>query len=199
MKRGVEISGRAAATAGLCRSVCPTASVAPDADAMPINRSASSSDAAMGFSTRTATPASRSGAATRAWSRVGTATTTPSTSEATAPMSLANGAPTLEATARARSSSQSTTATSSISGAAPRIRAWCCPKCPTPTTAARKAGVIAAAFPPRPARASGRRLRCRHRPRPRTPGRRPARASGPRRPTAPRRVPHATPLSSATR
>ena len=54
MNRGSEISGKAAATAGLCRSVCPTASVAPDAAAASIIRSASEIDAAIGFSTSTA-------------------------------------------------------------------------------------------------------------------------------------------------
>ena len=65
MKRGAEISGSAAATAGLCRSVCPTASVAPEAAAAAIRRSAPAIDAAIGFSTSTATPASSSGRPTR--------------------------------------------------------------------------------------------------------------------------------------
>ena len=53
MNRGSVSSGSAAATAGLKRSVCPTASVAPDAAAAAISASASASERAIGFSTST--------------------------------------------------------------------------------------------------------------------------------------------------
>ena len=63
MKRGVDTSGSTAATAGLCRSVCPAASVAPDAAAAAIRSSASCSVRVIGFSTSTEMPRSRNGIA----------------------------------------------------------------------------------------------------------------------------------------
>ena len=57
MNRGEVTSGRTAATAGLYRSVCPTARIAPDALAAAISSSASASDRAIGFSTSTDTAA----------------------------------------------------------------------------------------------------------------------------------------------
>ena len=79
MKRGAEINGSAAVTAGLCRSVCPTASVAA--------RGGSGRDQAVGLGNRRGDrlldqhrdAGLQQRQATRTWSRVGTATTTPST------------------------------------------------------------------------------------------------------------------------
>ncbi len=61
MNRGADSNGRAASTAGLNRSVWPTASVAPRARASATRASASASDRASGFSMSTAVPASRNG------------------------------------------------------------------------------------------------------------------------------------------
>ena len=71
--------GSAAATAGLKRSVWPTASTAPNRSARASIASASASVAAIGFSTRTCTPRSRNAPATSRCASVGTATTTAST------------------------------------------------------------------------------------------------------------------------
>ena len=46
--------------------------------------------------------------------------------------------PSFAATVRACSGFASTTPTSSTSGRPARMRAWCCPRCPTPITAIRK-------------------------------------------------------------
>ena len=79
MNRGSVRSGRAAATAGLNRSVWPTASVAPVFAAASIMASASARLRAIGFSTSTGTPAVRNGSATSRCSSVGTAIVTAST------------------------------------------------------------------------------------------------------------------------
>ena len=79
MNRGAVSNGRATSTAGLNRSVWPTASVAPRARARATSASASSSVRASGFSINTAVPASRNGLATAACDAVGVAMTTAST------------------------------------------------------------------------------------------------------------------------
>ena len=79
MNRGSASSGRAASTAGLNRSVCPTARTAPASLAAAIIASASASDRAIGFSTSTGMPADRNGSATSRCASVGTATMTAST------------------------------------------------------------------------------------------------------------------------
>ncbi len=79
MKRGSVSSARAVATAGLKRSVCPTAKATPACRAAAIIASASSSERAIGFSTSTDTPDDRNGSAMSPCSSVGTAMVTAST------------------------------------------------------------------------------------------------------------------------
>ena len=79
MKRGSWSSRDAAATAGLNRSVWPTASTVPRDAASAIIRSASSTDRASGFSTSTGMPRSRNADATSRCASVGTAIDTAST------------------------------------------------------------------------------------------------------------------------
>ena len=79
MNRGRDTSGSAAVTAGLKRSVWPVATMAPRATAAESSRSASATDAASGFSTRTAAPDSTNGSATATCDTVGVAIETPST------------------------------------------------------------------------------------------------------------------------
>ena len=64
MNRGVCRFGSAIANAGLNRSVCPTASIAPEAEASATISLASARLAVMGFSTSTWIPRSRNGRAT---------------------------------------------------------------------------------------------------------------------------------------
>ena len=124
MKRGRERNARAASTAGLNRSVCPTASITPRAAARAIRSSACASVVVIGFSTSTWMPASSSIAA-RAWcASVGEAMVTASTMPISAEASVRCAcAPCCAAISAARDAFTSTTAASTAPGVSPRIRA----------------------------------------------------------------------------
>src|SRR5678816_3552712 len=123
MKRGLTPISRATESAGLKRSTWPTWSTRPRSRARAAMARASSSVAAMGFSTSTWIPRSRSGQTTAWCAEVGTATETASTSAGSSSALASAGTPSGSATPRA----------------------WCRPRCPTPTTAARSGAPARAA------------------------------------------------------
>ena len=96
---------------------------------------ASSTVAAIGFSTSRSMPRSSSGTATAAWSPVGAATTAASTLPTIAVGSVSALQPCASATLRHDASQGSTTATNSASSRAASRRAWMVPRCPQPITA----------------------------------------------------------------
>jgi len=123
MNRGSARSGRAAATAGLKRSVWPTAKTASAFAAAAIMTSASTRLRAIGFSTRTAAPAFRNGSAISQWRSVGTAMVTASTCPARSRASYAARVPCAAAISSARARFVSATATSFTPDSDARIRA----------------------------------------------------------------------------
>jgi len=123
MNRGEVTRRIATSTAGLCRSVWPTARVAFPARPAAIMPSASLTDRDSGFSTSTGMPRSRNGTATSLWSSVGTATTTASTSPRTSRKSVSPRVDDAAAISAARSARVSTTATSLVPSIDDRMRA----------------------------------------------------------------------------
>jgi len=125
--------------AGLNRSTWPTATVRPSRRAAVTMARASSTPAAIGFSTRRSTPPSSSGRETAACRPVGAATTAASTCPSSASGASRARQPWAAATRSRASADGSTTATSRTSPRAARSRAWIVPRCPHPTTATRVA------------------------------------------------------------
>ncbi len=118
MNLGRVTCGRAAIRAGLKRSTCPTWSLTPVRRAASIMASASSTVAAIGFSTSRCRPAAAARSAAPRWATVGSAIETASqASSSSASLGKARHA-CASATARARAASASYTPTSSASGSA---------------------------------------------------------------------------------
>src|SRR5258705_2561119 len=155
MKRGWMCRRESTASAGLKRSMCPTCSSTPRSAASAAMPRASSSVAAMGFSTSTEMPRSSSGHTT-AWCRlVGTATETARTWRGSSSALVKAGTDSSPATWAACSGRLSTTPTSSAPGTCWSSRAWCRPRCPTPMTATGRRSALATQALPEAAEAPG--------------------------------------------
>ncbi|MEY4070741.1 MAG: hypothetical protein RL721_1355 [Candidatus Eisenbacteria bacterium] len=119
MNLGALTNGRAASSAGLKRSTCPTCRTRPARSAAEIMASHSETVTAMGFSTSTWHPAESACWAASRWCTVGTATETASHSASMASGVSNTRPPNWATTAAARSRERSYTPTKRDSGMLP--------------------------------------------------------------------------------
>src|SRR5712691_571174 len=132
------IASLIASTVGLKRSTWPTIRATPARRAPAMMARPSSTDGAIGFSTRTCTPRSMHRSASSRCRCVGAAMVTASTPSASSPSTQPNAAqPSAPDTKSHCLRSGSATPTSRTPGRSANTRAWLLPMTPTPTTPTR--------------------------------------------------------------